>query len=251
MATQNSSAKPKRKSYSARKRAQSPKNQQTETTNQQNQQTEAETMNLEILKKNLKPEAADSSASSVTASTSDALPAPLDPAAMNRVPGVVAEEQGGELAGGSGESVIADEIRGMLDELGDFLEDDVKDVLEEAFEFLAEYFGSDHWKLTPRQQRMLARPVSRLLNHLWSKLKDKLPEMLSNLAETTPGVAGLIIAVPIVVGPKVMKQVAIRRERKAKELEEQNNPKSEPEERWAPGAMPPPGGSDGGQRSLR
>ena len=208
-------------------------------------------LNLSSLVKNLSPQAepekpaeAESSASSSADSTSTSLPAPLDTAALNSVPAVVSDPQAGAEVG-EGETISAGEIREMLDDLGDFLEPDVKDVLEEAFDFLAEHFKSDHWKLSERQQRMLARPITRLLNHFWAKLKERIPESLANLAETTPGVAGLIIAVPVVIAPKVVKQVKLSRERKEhKQLESGHPPAMEPEARRVvemPPAQNPPG----------
>lgn len=189
-------------------------------------------LNLSSLVKNLSPQAepekpaeAESSASSSADSTSTSLPAPLDTAALNSVPAVVSDPQAGAEVG-EGETISAGEIREMLDDLGDFLEPDVKDVLEEAFDFLAEHFKSDHWKLSERQQRMLARPITRLLNHLWAKLKERIPEKLASLAETTPGVAGLIFAVPVVIAPKVMKQVKLNRERKQKPEPSESEPEA-------------------------
>jgi hypothetical protein len=92
---------------------------------------------------------------------------------------------------------------------------DVQDVLEEFFESLAVRFESDHWKLTERQARMLGRPSAQLLNSMWAKLQNYLPDILAHWCESTPGATAFILACGLIVAPKITRQVAISRERAA------------------------------------
>jgi hypothetical protein len=87
--------------------------------------------------------------------------------------------------------------------------------LEELFEYLAERFDSDHWKLTERQGRMLGKPAAILANSLWQKLCVYLPDILGNWVRNTPGAAAFLMTAGIVIGPKVMQQARLNRERKA------------------------------------
>lgn len=88
--------------------------------------------------------------------------------------------------------------------------DQVEDVLGEAFHWIAERFDSAHWELTEKQSRMLGRPTAQLCSTLYSRL----PEFLLRWCDATPGLAGIVVAGAIVVGPKVAQQVAISRERR-------------------------------------
>jgi hypothetical protein len=90
---------------------------------------------------------------------------------------------------------------------------DVQDVMAEAFDWLAERFESDHWKLTERQARMLGRPTAQLLNSMWARLAEFLPGILSRWCEETPGATAFILAASLIVVPKVARQVTISRER--------------------------------------
>ena len=96
-----------------------------------------------------------------------------------------------------------------------FEEQDVKDTLSEMFDWMAERFNSEHWKLTDRQVRILGKPTAQLLNSLWAKLNVILPDILARWCDDTPGATAFILACGIVVGPKVAKQVTISRQRKA------------------------------------
>ena len=90
---------------------------------------------------------------------------------------------------------------------------DVQDVIEEFFEWLSEHYQSDHWKLSERQSRMLGRPAAQLLNSMWVRLQNYLPDILSKWCEETPGAMAFIMACGIVVAPKVTQQITISRER--------------------------------------
>jgi hypothetical protein len=90
---------------------------------------------------------------------------------------------------------------------------DVQDVIEELFDWLSVRLESDHWKLTERQSRMLGRPAAQLLNSMWLKLQNYIPDILSKWCEDTPGATAFILACGIVVAPKIARQVAIRKER--------------------------------------
>ena len=96
-----------------------------------------------------------------------------------------------------------------------FNEDDVSSVLEEGFDFLADRFESEHWKLTERQSRMLGGPTTQLLSSVWSKVAQMLPAQLAQWCMSMPGLAGFILVSAIVVGPKVTTQIAVSRKRKS------------------------------------
>lgn len=83
-------------------------------------------------------------------------------------------------------------------------------VLVEIFDWLAERFDSEHWKLTENQASMLGGPTAELLGGVWTKLAEKLPDILVN----TPGAATFLLAVTVVVVPKTAQQIALSRARK-------------------------------------
>ena len=151
----------------------------------------------------------ESSEPSESSSTSE----PLSPES-ERILASVPETIGGE-AGESGAPVDApaeDPIAALMAQVA-FEPQDVQDTLAEMFDWLAERFESDHWRLTDRQARMLGRPAAQLLNSIWTKLQAYIPDILSKWCETTPGATALILAAGIVITPKVMQQVSISRER--------------------------------------
>jgi len=111
--------------------------------------------------------------------------------------------------------LMADDIADLIPEI-DFDQREVQDALEEAFDWMAERFDSGHWKLTERQSRMLGKPTTQLLSTVWSKLAQFLPGFLAKLCQSTPGLAGFILAGAVVVGPKAARQIAISRSRRAK-----------------------------------
>ncbi len=111
------------------------------------------------------------------------------------------------------DAVEADPVAALMDSIA-FEEQDVRDQVEELFEWLAEKFQSDHWKLSERQARMLGKPTAQLLNALWAKLKTRIPDILAQWCETTPGATAFLVAVGIVVIPKATKQLALSRERR-------------------------------------
>jgi len=95
-----------------------------------------------------------------------------------------------------------------------FEEQDVRDTLEEFFDWLSERYKSDHWKLTERQSRMLGRPASQMMNAVWVKLQTYLPDIIGKWCETTPGATAFILACGLVVVPKVTTQIKLSREKK-------------------------------------
>lgn len=109
--------------------------------------------------------------------------------------------------------ISSDEIRSLMIEIS-FEEQDVAEFLAESFDWLSQIMGSDHWKLTERQVRMLKGPTQRLLTSMWAKLLDRLPEAVVRWCENTPGAAAFLVTFGIVVAPKAMEQIAIRKERK-------------------------------------
>jgi hypothetical protein len=108
---------------------------------------------------------------------------------------------------------VEDPIAALMAQVA-FEEEDVKDTLAEFFDWMSERFKSDHWKLTDRQSRILGRPSAQLLNSIWAKLQDYLPDILARWCETTPGATAFILACGIVVLPKAKKQFTISRERR-------------------------------------
>jgi hypothetical protein len=94
-----------------------------------------------------------------------------------------------------------------------FEEQDVRDMTEEFFAWLAVRFDSDHWQLKERQSRILCRPLTQVLNSLWVKLRERLPDIIAQWCESTPGATALLMAAGIVIVPKVMTQVRLSREK--------------------------------------
>ena len=91
--------------------------------------------------------------------------------------------------------------------------EDVQETLTEFFGWMAEKFQSDHWKLTDRQARMLGRPTAQLMNSLWARLADYLPDVITQWCDRTPGAMAFLMAAGMVVGPKVAQQISISRKR--------------------------------------
>jgi hypothetical protein len=96
-----------------------------------------------------------------------------------------------------------------------FEERDVRNVLEEGFDFLADRFNSEHWKLTEKQSQMLGGPTAQLLSSVWTKLSYLLPDQIARWCVSTPGLAGFVIVSSVVIGPKVMQQLTISRQKKS------------------------------------
>lgn len=124
-----------------------------------------------------------------------------------------------------------------------FEEQDVRDTLEELFEWIGERCESDHWKLTERQSRILGRPAAQMMNSIWAKLQAYIPDILSRWCETTPGATAFILAAGLVVVPKVRKQITLTRERRAAaampKTQRQVSP-AQPPSAPAPGPKPVP-----------
>lgn len=155
---------------------------------------------------NLFPSPKESQPPSVPASSASSgdLP-PENRAAVDAVPDVIgapagADEPEGELS--------ADDVRELMAQVA-FEEQDIKDLLGELFDWLADRFESDHWKLSERQMRILGGPSFRLANVLWKRLEERLPDILIGWCESTPGAAAFIMACGIVVGPKIAKQLRL------------------------------------------
>lgn len=164
------------------------------------------------------PSAAAGSGAASTSSTLNILPAEVE-RKLDAVPDVIGEQPEiagpGEVVSEGEESLSSDDIREMLSEVS-FEDGDVRDMLCEFFEWLAERFESEHWKLTDRQSRILTKPAAKLANALWAKLVQRLPDVIANWCESTPGLAGMLIAAGIVIVPKVRKQAQLSRGTKNK-----------------------------------
>jgi hypothetical protein len=129
---------------------------------------------------------------------------------------ILAGIEGGEADDPGGPADVSPE-RAMLSDMMPviaFEEADVRAVLEESFEWLAEKFDSGHWKLTERQSRMLGKPTAELLSGLYLRLREFLPDVLLNWCDSTPGLMGVLIAGTIVVAPKVKTQVGLSMQKK-------------------------------------
>lgn len=162
-----------------------------------------------------KPESVSVSSepSAKPSATSSPAPSPEIEKQLSSVPDVIGDtaEVGGDLE--SGEATLgADGISALLEAVA-FEEQDVKDTLGELFDWLAETFESEHWKLTERQLRMLGRPSAQLLNSIWGKLKLRIPDILANWCETTPGASAFLMAFGLVVVPKGLKQWQLSKQR--------------------------------------
>jgi hypothetical protein len=151
-------------------------------------------------------------------SSSSSEPVPDDPLSLEAerllsgVPSTIGADADTE--GGTSSAPGADDPIAALMAQVAFEEQDVKDTLCEFFDWMAERFESEHWRLTDRQTRMLGRPTSLLLNSLWAKLQTMLPDVLARWCESTPGAMAFMTAAGFAIFPKVMTQVKISRERK-------------------------------------
>lgn len=131
---------------------------------------------------------------------------------------------------------IDDPVAALMAQVA-FEEQDVRDTLCEFFDWLAVKFESEHWSLTDRQARMLGRPTAQLANSLWVRIQEFLPDVLARWCESTPGALGFLTAAGLIVTPKIMQQIKISRERRAKRtmLERDQRPQGMPQ---APAPVP-------------
>jgi hypothetical protein len=195
------------------------------------------------LKNLVSPPVADSSAGSATPSeTSSELP-PETEVELAAVPDVIGPEPGAmgaesaaatQAAPAGGEHLSADTFSSLLDAIA-FEEQDVQDTLGEIFDYLAERFESDHWKLTERQMRMLGRPTAQLLNSIWTKLRTRIPDILAKWCEDTPGATAFCLAFGLVVVPKVTKQFVLSRQPRVEKVAAP--PRKQPAAVSVPGTM--------------
>lgn len=170
------------------------------------------------------PSQADSGQHSGISSTEPRPGQPLSPESehiLHEMPGSIGAQPAGQVEPPIGiadaESVAA---AAMLSELASaitFEEQDVRELLEMGFGWMAEKFESDHWRLSERQSKIIGRPAAQLATSLWVKVCQFLPEWLMRAAETTPGLAGFVLGSGIVVGPKVMQQMRISKTRKVRD----------------------------------
>jgi hypothetical protein len=154
--------------------------------------------------------------------------------------GTVQDEAGAAAAPGA----EADPIASLMAQVV-FEPQDVQDVLTEFFDWLALRAKSDHWQLSERQGRMLARPLATVLDSLWARLQVLLPDVLGRWCESTPGAMALLMAAGLVIGPKVAKQAAMVRARK-KTVPMVKETKPDPVRAPAPAAPLPAGPVGGG-----
>jgi len=166
-----------------------------------------------------------SPAPSSGSSTSEPLSAEAE-RILRAVPDVIGEDPAGDDPR-LGATIDEDPVAALMAQVA-FEPQDVQDVIAETFDWLAERFASDHWRLTDRQARMLGRPSAQLLNSLWTKLSNYLPEILSRWCESTPGATAFLLAAGMVITPKVMQQVSISRERARNTSPLQPGPKPVP-----------------------
>jgi len=159
----------------------------------------------------------------------------------------VPDSIGGEAddPGGPAELPGDDAIAGLMAMVA-FEPQDVQDTLCEFFDWTAERFKSDHWRLTERQARMLGKPTSLLLNSLWARLCLILPDIIGRWASKTPGASAFLLAAGVIVVPKIAKQVQISRARK------KTRPVIQPSQRPEPAPRPDPTvGDDSGPNLVQ
>jgi hypothetical protein len=166
---------------------------------------------------------AGSGPSFVTSSTEPKPGQPLSPEAESILAGIDAGSSESAKPAASGSSGAVD-IAGVIPQI-QFKTKTVEKVLREGFEWLANKFGSDHWLLTDNQAEMLGEPTAELLSSLFSKL----PDFLTRWCDTTPGLAGLVVAGVVVIGPKVAAQVALVRVEKNSQFTPAPSRKSGPQ----------------------
>ena len=107
-----------------------------------------------------------------------------------------------------GEQGEVDELMQLVGDI-DFQQEDIQYLAEQLFEMIAEMRQMEHWKLTDRQSKILARPLYRMVNAIWAKLVEKLPDYVTSI----PGLAGTCLALGIVAPPKILKDRSISIER--------------------------------------
>jgi hypothetical protein len=139
---------------------------------------------------------------------------------LAKVPDVIEESTTED--GGEEPSITSAQLSALIEDIA-FEEQDVKDTLAELFDWISDYFGSDHWKLTERQIRMLGRSTFQLVNSLWAKLRMRLPDIIANWCESTPGAAAFLLACGLIVVPKGVKQWQMGLKPKAKPTDQQRN----------------------------
>ena len=137
-------------------------------------------------------------------------PLPADTAAkLDAIPDVIGDAAAADSP--AAPSALDESGIGALMDAVAFEEQDVRDMLEEFFGWMAARFDSEHWALTERQSRILGRPTAQLANSIWAKLRGVIPDILAQWCESTPGATAFLMAAGIVIVPKVMQQVRISR----------------------------------------
>lgn len=114
----------------------------------------------------------------------------------------------------------------------------VRAVLGDSFDWLAEKFDSDHWRLTDNQADMLAEPTAQLLGSAWTHVQRMLPLWLERWSQETPGLMDFVLAFSFVVGPKAAQQFALSRERRRNPKPKQR--RAEPRQGAGPQPVPAP-----------
>lgn len=90
--------------------------------------------------------------------------------------------------------------------------ENVGNVLRKGFHWIAARCESAHWELDESEVSMLAKPTAQVLSHFYAKL----PDFLTRWCDTTPGLGALVVMSAIVIGPKVVHQQSLSRERRSK-----------------------------------
>lgn len=163
---------------------------------------------------------------------------------LNSIPDIIGP---GEEPGEPGEpEITSEEVREILIVV-QFSEQDVKDLLSELFDWLSELMGSDHWKLTERQARILTGPTHRMLASIWAKLLQRLPDAVVKWCEETPGAAAFLVALGIVATPKALQQRRVWKGKKERRTVEGEKPEPAPADvRTGDGPIPTATGIIGG-----
>jgi hypothetical protein len=166
---------------------------------------------------------------------------------LDNFPDEISAESATRIDGKAEEGVKSEDIAALSEEAQSLIEEaGVSEIVAEMFDILAEHFGSDHWRLGPRQVRMLGAPLTALLRHVWKKLAEKIPDVLARWCEETPGATMLVVSLGLVVVPRVVQQGKLNKQRGRsmwsvapfKQLKADSSSEKQPEEKPSPTAQP-------------
>jgi hypothetical protein len=184
--------------------------------------------------------APDSAQPSKVSSTSEPLSAESE-----RLLGGVPDHIGGNGAAADPPDAAGNRIAAMVDSL--VIKPEHVDVLIEGlFKGASWFFDSDHWLVSPLEARVLSQPGAEMLNYIWLSHRDEISNRFVEWMLSTPGALGLIMGGGIILGPRIVQQVKVSRERRpAVSVPRQPAPDA-PQTRPAPRPVPRAGETTGG-----